>query len=67
MKKLWKFAKAGLEEVGEKINEEAPDTAVILLGRGGSDPDANSDLYKNNTATMGESLTINLLNLLLWV
>ena len=25
---------------------KSPDTAVILLGRGGSDPDANSDLYK---------------------
>jgi sirohydrochlorin cobaltochelatase len=40
------ICKSRLEEVGEKINEEAPDTAVILLGRGGSDPDANSDLYK---------------------
>lgn len=40
------ICKSRLEEVGEKINEEDPDTAVILLGRGGSDPDANSDLYK---------------------
>ena len=40
------ICKSRLEEVGEKINEDAPDTAVILLGRGGSDPDANSDLYK---------------------
>lgn len=40
------ICKNRLEEVGEKINENDPDTAVILLGRGGSDPDANSDLYK---------------------
>lgn len=40
------ICKSRLEEVGEKINEEDPETAVILLGRGGSDPDANSDLYK---------------------
>lgn len=40
------ICKSRLEEVGEKIDEEDPDTGVILLGRGGSDPDANSDLYK---------------------
>jgi sirohydrochlorin cobaltochelatase len=40
------ICKNRLEEVGEKINENDPDTAVVLLGRGGSDPDANSDLYK---------------------
>ncbi|MBO1511411.1 sirohydrochlorin chelatase [Metabacillus bambusae] len=43
---VMEICKSRLEEVGEKINEEDPDTAVILLGRGGSDPDANSDLYK---------------------
>ncbi|MDN4074131.1 sirohydrochlorin chelatase [Fictibacillus terranigra] len=35
-----------LEEIGENTNAPEEDTAVILLGRGGSDPDANSDLYK---------------------
>ncbi|WP_332690468.1 sirohydrochlorin chelatase [Halalkalibacter lacteus] len=40
------ICKSRLEEVGENTNEKDPDTAVLLLGRGGSDPDANSDLYK---------------------
>ncbi|MGM0873764.1 MAG: sirohydrochlorin chelatase [Bacillota bacterium] len=40
------ICKNRLEEVGENIIEPEQDTAVILLGRGGSDPDANSDLYK---------------------
>lgn len=35
-----------LEEIGEVVKNPTEDTAVILLGRGGSDPDANSDLYK---------------------
>ena len=36
-----------LEEVGfETSMRKHPDTAVILLGRGGSDADANSDFYK---------------------
>lgn len=35
-----------LEEAGEAVNEPDKDSAVILLGRGGSDADANSDLYK---------------------
>ncbi|WP_214484395.1 sirohydrochlorin chelatase [Bacillus sp. SM2101] len=35
-----------LVEAGEKIDDPKEHTAVILLGRGGSDPDANSDLYK---------------------
>lgn len=35
-----------LTELGENVEEPESDTAVILLGRGGSDPDANSDLYK---------------------
>ncbi|MED3563504.1 sirohydrochlorin chelatase [Bacillus xiapuensis] len=35
-----------LIEVGEDLEQPDPDTAVVLLGRGGSDPDANSDLYK---------------------
>ena len=35
-----------LEEMGENLQEPGEDTAVLLLGRGGSDADANSDLYK---------------------
>ncbi|WP_243291092.1 sirohydrochlorin chelatase [Bacillus sp. FJAT-47783] len=35
-----------LKEIGEDVQKEHLDTAIILLGRGGSDPDANSDLYK---------------------
>lgn len=35
-----------LEEAGEAVKEPDEDSAVILLGRGGSDADANSDLYK---------------------
>ncbi|WCK56470.1 sirohydrochlorin chelatase [Aneurinibacillus sp. Ricciae_BoGa-3] len=40
------ICKSRLIELGEDVNHPDPDTAVILLGRGGSDPDANSDLYK---------------------
>jgi sirohydrochlorin cobaltochelatase len=40
------ICKSRLEEVGENPTETDPHTAVLLLGRGGSDPDANSDLYK---------------------
>ncbi|NNV05901.1 sirohydrochlorin chelatase [Geobacillus sp. C56-T2] len=35
-----------LREIGERPEQPDDGTAVILLGRGGSDPDANSDLYK---------------------
>jgi sirohydrochlorin cobaltochelatase len=35
-----------LIESGEDLDSPAEDTAILLLGRGGSDPDANSDLYK---------------------
>lgn len=42
------ICKSRLEEVGENLAEPKEDTAVVLLGRGGSDPDANSDLYKIN-------------------
>lgn len=35
-----------LAEIGLDIESGDRDTAIILLGRGGSDPDANSDLYK---------------------
>ncbi|RBW67889.1 sirohydrochlorin chelatase [Bacillus taeanensis] len=40
------ICKSRLEEVGENLKEHDADTAVLLLGRGGSDQDANSDLYK---------------------
>lgn len=35
-----------LQEIGEQVEAPDPHTAILLLGRGGSDPDANSDLYK---------------------
>lgn len=35
-----------LEEIGLDLKKKDRETAIILLGRGGSDPDANSDLYK---------------------
>ena len=35
-----------LEEVGFDTSKEHPDTAILLIGRGGSDADANSDFYK---------------------
>lgn len=49
-----RLAEIGVEigsEIGtEKTNKDTAktrnETAIILLGRGGSDPDANSDLYK---------------------
>jgi sirohydrochlorin cobaltochelatase len=40
------ICKSRLLELGEDIHRPDANTAVILLGRGGSDPDANSDLYK---------------------
>lgn len=40
------ICKSRLLELGEDLENPPEDTAVILLGRGGSDPDANSDLYK---------------------
>ncbi|MFD0829359.1 sirohydrochlorin chelatase [Neobacillus sp. M.A.Huq-85] len=42
----FEILKTRLIEIGENLNQPDPDTAVLLLGRGGSDPDANSDLYK---------------------
>lgn len=35
-----------LKEVGFDTSKEHPDTAILLIGRGGSDADANSDFYK---------------------
>ncbi len=42
----FEILKTRLQEIGENIEEAPEDTAVMLLGRGGSDPDANSELYK---------------------
>lgn len=35
-----------LKESGENLESPGEETAIILLGRGGSDADANSELYK---------------------
>ncbi|MDQ1910253.1 sirohydrochlorin chelatase [Paenibacillus sp. GD4] len=35
-----------LEAAGMHVRQEAEDTAILLVGRGSSDADANSDLYK---------------------
>ncbi|WP_368503880.1 sirohydrochlorin chelatase [Alkalihalophilus sp. As8PL] len=40
------ICKDRLVEVGENLANADPSTAILLLGRGGSDPDANGDLYK---------------------
>ncbi|MGG6438968.1 sirohydrochlorin chelatase [Saccharococcus caldoxylosilyticus] len=45
-KQTFSILKTRLQEIGENIENPDPETAVVLLGRGGSDPDANSDLYK---------------------
>lgn len=44
--KTVEICKSRLTQLGEDIEETHVDTAIILLGRGGSDRDANSDLYK---------------------
>lgn len=41
-----RLAEAGLHGAGEAEGERAGDTAVLLLGRGSSDADANSDFAK---------------------
>lgn len=38
--------KSRLTEVGFDSNAKHTDTAILLIGRGGSDPGANSDFYK---------------------
>ncbi|AGT32126.1 sirohydrochlorin cobaltochelatase [Geobacillus genomosp. 3] len=42
----FEILKERLQEIGEQPEHPDSETAVVLLGRGGSDPDANSDLYK---------------------
>lgn len=48
-----------LAETGFDINEEQPETAILLIGRGGSDPQANSDFYKI-TRLLWEKLNVRL-------
>lgn len=43
---IFGILKTRLVEIGENPDKSMADTAILLLGRGGSDPDANSDLYK---------------------
>lgn len=42
----FEILKTRLEESGLNLEEEHKDTAVLVVGRGSSDPDANSDLFK---------------------
>jgi sirohydrochlorin cobaltochelatase len=35
-----------VEDVGVQVHEELEETALLVVGRGSSDPDANSDLFK---------------------
>jgi sirohydrochlorin cobaltochelatase len=42
----FEILKTRLAEIGENVEHPPSDTAILLLGRGGSDADANSDLYK---------------------
>lgn len=44
--KMFDLLTSRLEEKGINPLKTYEDTAVLLIGRGGSDPDANSDLYK---------------------
>ena len=46
MQKCFAILMDRLEEVGFDTSTEHPDTAILLIGRGGSDDDANSDFYK---------------------
>lgn len=42
----FEILKTRLQDIGEDLENPSEDTAVLVLGRGGSDPDANSDLFK---------------------
>ncbi|MDR4950477.1 sirohydrochlorin chelatase [Neobacillus cucumis] len=42
----FEILKTRVSEIGENWEAPEDETAILLLGRGGSDPDANSDLYK---------------------
>lgn len=43
---IFDILKFRLEEAGLDLTATHPDTAVLLIGRGGSDADANSDFFK---------------------
>ncbi len=43
---IFDILKERLVETGFNIEEKNEDTAILLIGRGGSDVDANSDFYK---------------------
>lgn len=43
---VFEILKSRLEEVGLDVKEKHEDTAILLIGRGGSDPYANGDFYK---------------------
>lgn len=43
---VFEILKTRLAEVGLNVNEKHEDTAILLIGRGGSDPYANGDFYK---------------------
>lgn len=43
---IFKILKERLSEMGFDVGENHKDTAILLIGRGGSDVDANSDFYK---------------------
>ena len=55
-----------LEEVGFDTSVEHADTAILLIGRGGSDADANSDFYKISRL-LWEKFNVKWLKVLLWV
>jgi sirohydrochlorin cobaltochelatase len=43
---VFEILKSRLTEAGFDVNQKYEDTAILLIGRGGSDPYANGDFYK---------------------
>lgn len=43
---VFEILKSRLTEAGFDVNQRHEDTAILLIGRGGSDPYANGDFYK---------------------
>ncbi|WP_051331178.1 sirohydrochlorin chelatase [Aneurinibacillus terranovensis] len=43
---VFSILEARLNEAGFNTEEESGDTAILIVGRGSSDPDANGDVYK---------------------
>ncbi|MDV6377404.1 sirohydrochlorin cobaltochelatase [Sporosarcina sp. GW1-11] len=52
--------KTRLTEVGLDVNQKHEDTAILLIGRGGSDPYANADFYKISRL-LWESLDVSII------